>query len=195
MSEVESIFNEFLLSIVNEKNATLVQEIRHRWKEYLAKPVFNAEKINKRLDELKDKDYEILEKDYIGENSLKSILKVRRKSDNEVFSVNQDTANGNIRRIYIEQGKLIIEMFPPVGENTLGRYFNINEIEKVKQPTVLFTERPPLGLKPRYIHVEQRITEIREAIQRYIDANKAVPISWIAEEYELREWLENNKIG
>lgn len=46
-------------------------------------------------------------------------------------------------------------------------------------------KRPPLGLKPEFIHNEQRIAEIRDAIQRYLDAGEAIPISWIAEKYSL----------
>lgn len=38
----QHVFNEFLLSIVNEHNATLIQEIRYRWKEYLNQPVIEA---------------------------------------------------------------------------------------------------------------------------------------------------------
>ena len=53
--------------------------------------------------------------------------------------------------------------------------------------------KPPLGLMPEWRHKELRLQEIREAIKRYLDANEPIPVNWIAEEYCLREWLENRK--
>lgn len=41
--------------------------------------------------------------------------------------------------------------------------------------------RPPLGLKPRWVHNEQRLREVNEAIQRYRAANKEVPKVWYKE--------------
>jgi predicted RNA-binding Zn-ribbon protein involved in translation (DUF1610 family) len=46
--------------------------------------------------------------------------------------------------------------------------------------------RPPVGLVPRFIRLEQRNTEIYEAIQRYAEAEKTVPLAWVLE-------LEENK--
>lgn len=53
--------------------------------------------------------------------------------------------------------------------------------------------KPPLGLMPEWRHKELRLAEIREAVQRYLDAKEAVPVNWIVEEYCLREWLENRE--
>lgn len=46
-------------------------------------------------------------------------------------------------------------------------------------------ERPPLGLKPRNVHNQQRIQEIVAAIGRYTDANKPIPSEWIEEYNDL----------
>lgn len=40
---------------------------------------------------------------------------------------------------------------------------------------------PPLGLVPRFIRLEQRNTEIYEAMQRYAEAEKPVPLAWVLE--------------
>jgi hypothetical protein len=45
--------------------------------------------------------------------------------------------------------------------------------------------KPPLGLKPRYIHEEQRIDEIKEAVFRMFNANEDVNVDWIREYNEL----------
>ncbi len=42
-------------------------------------------------------------------------------------------------------------------------------------------KRPTLGLKPKYIHDEQRKTEIEDAIKRFLDDGKSVPKEWIEE--------------
>lgn len=43
------------------------------------------------------------------------------------------------------------------------------------------SQKPPVGLKPRYIHDSERIDEILYAIERYTDANMSIPKSWIEE--------------
>ena len=48
-------------------------------------------------------------------------------------------------------------------------------------------KKPPLGIKPQFLVDEERITLLKEAIQRYMDANYPVPQEFI-EEY-------NEKVG
>lgn len=51
-------------------------------------------------------------------------------------------------------------------------------------------EKPPLGLRPRkYFELEvkqNRINEIIDAMSRYSQANKPIPIEWID---ELRQYI------
>lgn len=49
---------------------------------------------------------------------------------------------------------------------------------------------PPLGVKPRFIHEEQRIVELKEAIIRFVSANWPIPDIIINEYNELTENLE-----
>lgn len=42
-------------------------------------------------------------------------------------------------------------------------------------------EKPPLGLKPRYICENERITEILKAMLRYINSAYPIPEEWIQE--------------
>ena len=46
-------------------------------------------------------------------------------------------------------------------------------------------EQPPLGLKPKYMHDEQRLDDITSAIMRYMSVNKEIPEEWIKEYNEL----------
>lgn len=48
----------------------------------------------------------------------------------------------------------------------------------------------PLGLKPRNLHIEERVSEIGDAMKRYINAGIAVPESWVQEHNELLEQLK-----
>lgn len=45
--------------------------------------------------------------------------------------------------------------------------------------------KPPLGLKPRHIHDETRVSEILDAVRRYYFAGKLVPREWLVELREL----------
>lgn len=51
-------------------------------------------------------------------------------------------------------------------------------------------EKPPLGLMPRHIHERKRVSDILEAMKRYSDAEKVIPIGWIN---ELEERIDNLK--
>lgn len=50
------------------------------------------------------------------------------------------------------------------------------------------SQKPPLGIQPRWLHDSQRAKEIIEAIGRYTDANMTIPKSWIE---ELQDLFEN----
>ena len=43
------------------------------------------------------------------------------------------------------------------------------------------SKKPPLGLKPRYVHDMERFVEIADAIHRYIAAGKSIPDEWVEE--------------
>jgi len=45
-------------------------------------------------------------------------------------------------------------------------------------------EKPPIGLKPRKIFLEQRLSDIKQTIHRYFEVNQEVPSVWI-EEYNV----------
>lgn len=47
--------------------------------------------------------------------------------------------------------------------------------------------KPPLGLKPKYIHDKARVKEILDAMERYSYQRFPIPIEWIE---ELRELIE-----
>ena len=54
-----------------------------------------------------------------------------------------------------------------------------------KYPKKDNTDRPPLGVMPKFICDRKRIDMIKDGIKRYIDANKAIPVDWIEEYNEL----------
>ena len=48
-------------------------------------------------------------------------------------------------------------------------------------------KKPPLGLKPRWIHIKQRERKIIEAMERFTNAGESIPIEWIEELKDLIE--------
>ena len=73
-------------------------------------------------------------------------------------------------------------------ETTRGRIASYNiicdEYNRLrKRETELI--KPPLGIKPKFIHDEQRREELKQAINRYFEANKPIPMEWIEEYNEL----------
>ncbi|MCY8587582.1 hypothetical protein [Bacillus haynesii] len=49
----------------------------------------------------------------------------------------------------------------------------------------MIDEKPSTGVKPRFIHDEQRAEELSGAIMRYIQDNRRIPIEWLEEYNEL----------
>ena len=59
-------------------------------------------------------------------------------------------------------------------------------------------ERPvnsPLGIIPKKIWKEQRLGDLRDAIDRYLEANQRIPIEWIEEYNELLEDIRKEVDG
>ena len=47
------------------------------------------------------------------------------------------------------------------------------------------SDKPPLGLTPRYIWNTKRMADILDAMKRYSDAQKSIPACWVLELREL----------
>lgn len=77
--------------------------------------------------------------------------------------------------------------YPVSNFRIFDEYKEFNEVKKQKQES----SKPPLGLKPKYVHDELRIREIQDAIERYNAVNKEVPKEW---EDELNNLLNEYKI-
>lgn len=58
---------------------------------------------------------------------------------------------------------------------------------------MLGNKRPPIGLKPRFIHDEHRLAEIDAAILRFIQDNSPIPMVWITERDQLLEAIGARK--
>jgi hypothetical protein len=55
-------------------------------------------------------------------------------------------------------------------------------------------KEPPLGLKPRYIHDEERMLDIKSAIVRMINADATISIEWVQEYNEIIKRGNNNGV-
>ncbi len=50
--------------------------------------------------------------------------------------------------------------------------------------------KPPLGIRPRWVVEEQRLTEIAEGALRYRMAGEIIPMEWLEEAVELTKYLQ-----
>ena len=50
---------------------------------------------------------------------------------------------------------------------------------------IIKNNKPPIGLKPRFIIDEERAKEVKSAIIRYLEAQIFLPIEWVEEYNEL----------
>lgn len=72
---------------------------------------------------------------------------------------------------------------------------------KISQPShyeagakpIAWESKPPLGVRPRYIHDEQRSRDLAEAIVRYLNEGLPIPSEWVCEYNELRAKTQDAK--
>ena len=69
----------------------------------------------------------------------------------------------------------------------------MSEKVKNKDQNPSEVEQPPLGLRPRFIATEQRIQEIKEACQRYREADYIIPTEWLTELCDLKQYLHTRQ--
>lgn len=41
--------------------------------------------------------------------------------------------------------------------------------------------KPPIGIKPRFVWLDDRKIEIKEAIRRYLNTDLKIPLEWVKE--------------
>ena len=77
------------------------------------------------------------------------------------------------------------------------KYFIEDNLEKRYIVCDYKESKPPLGLVPRYISDSKRKAEILEAVVRYVNADKCIPLEWIFEYNEIADREENrlNKLN
>lgn len=54
-------------------------------------------------------------------------------------------------------------------------------------------KKPPLGVKPRWLHEEQRLQDLGGAIFRYLSDKMPIQIDWIEEYNEIIKRMEERK--
>lgn len=63
-----------------------------------------------------------------------------------------------------------------------GEFVKVEDYYKQPEtPPVLEKVYEPIGLLPKHIHDKQRMYEILDAMRRYVEAGKKIPMMWIAE--------------
>lgn len=69
---------------------------------------------------------------------------------------------------------------------------DVNKMSKLP-PDHIPVPKPPIGLTPKHIVQNLRMTEILAAIERYLNAEQIIPIEWIEEYNELVQIHKNRK--
>jgi hypothetical protein len=52
-------------------------------------------------------------------------------------------------------------------------------------------KKPPIGLKPRFIHEEARLDQVNAAIRRYHNDGRQIPLEWVQEHNDLVKKLHD----
>jgi len=73
----------------------------------------------------------------------------------------------------------------PSGKTSRPLHFRTFE-DSLIQINISRAKIPPLGLKPKYVHDEERALDIAKAIARRLQCGMEVPIEWVEEYNSLR---------
>ncbi|WP_162343203.1 hypothetical protein [Cyclobacterium salsum] len=90
----------------------------------------------------------------------------------------------------------IVREYELTGKTDINKVYLINVkikswIERIiKDVNSQQENSPDIGLLPRYIWVERRFKDIRDAIMRYANKMRPIPIEWIEEYESLRKEIE-----
>lgn len=66
-------------------------------------------------------------------------------------------------------------------------YWCLVETGRVRQEPASPAEKPPLGVKPRWLHDKARLLDVLAAIARYVEASKPLPLEWVEEMADLMD--------
>ena len=90
--------------------------------------------------------------------------------------------NDVVKHVTVTEGEHIVIAIVQVGEmhyhNPILIALKHDDFLEVRVEEII---KPPIGLTPRFLHLEQRLQDIKEACKRYEDAGKCVPTDWFAE--------------
>lgn len=73
----------------------------------------------------------------------------------------------------------------PSGKTSRPLYFRTFE-DSIIKIDMSRAKIPPLGLKPKYVHDEERALDIAKAIARYLRSGMPLPLEWVEEYNTLR---------
>lgn len=115
-----------------------------------------------------------------------TIHSVRRTSDNTIWAVGDVLKSfGTIVRFEIQSCKWMVAYT----DLECGVFIENFEKAPIQEPKPV--EKPPLGIIPEWLWKEQRIADLKAAIDRYMEHNdKLVPIAWFSELYALESWYK-----
>lgn len=113
------------------------------------------------------------------------------------IGVNDDNTRASFRRLYLSESlsdsgaiQVLLDGHrrPAENDELPGGRDTTGEYDKMP-PLVTQIDKPPIGLKPRRLHDEQRLCDIEAAILRRKDTGKPVPKEWADEHRELSDKL------
>nr|BDD48131.1 hypothetical protein 47 [Balneolaceae bacterium] len=67
------------------------------------------------------------------------------------------------------------------------------QAEVISKSEPVSPDKPPIGITPRFLWIEDRLKELNQAIDRYAEADKDIPAKWIRERNELINKLVNRE--
>ncbi len=119
-------------------------------------------------------------------------------SENEMRQENERLRKRLNHLLQSETIKLFNETIPGTGEykrdirrlDTYGLKYKLLQAEKEGRAMDQYNEprqakKPPLGIKPRWLHDYERMADLADAMQRYEKASCPIPPEWLDELKEL----------
>ena len=119
----------------------------------------------------------------------------RVKLQKKLFNIGYTWARGEKFPQYLGENFLYIDNKSSITCGNNRDYFEKHEYDKLNLQSIIQKPepelvKPPLGLVPRRIHNENRVSDIKQAVNRMFDADSCVDVAWIEEYNELCAMLK-----
>lgn len=131
------------------------------------------------------------------EAGIRGFIKFLYKLENGNLEEESDAENGTEIPIYVNGTKIKVSEGDHVSIS--GTVLSIGKEPEITSEGVFdfieknFPEKPPLGVIPEWLHKQNRLESLNDAIDRYKEDGRDIPYEWLQEREKIEYWIRQDQ--